>query len=1188
MKHLLLFAALMASISPTLTASSVGINRPDAKQAALRFMPKAKPQRVFGMSENTDASEQIKAAARIQSKNLPESDIMGYLDTPDGGVWYYTGQFTANGEGSIEHFSFTVYDEQFNEVTTIEDDVTLGENETRIVDVQLGGLVTYKFFNNDDSPEFMVVIVANTPQYVNHNYTKVYSAGVAEPVTQIDGYWVADVNTATDSWSENFWLGFMTEQETTQPEIGGVANSTDYVIDIYKKAGYGTSCESVQQIRIPTILSSGEAWYPILACAHDGNAYFVASYLKYSFYLDPYDWNNETLTPDNELVVDFYEMPRWGDPTLSHQTRIPAEGSTSDMNFYYLGAFMYDGDITYGRYTSDGNPCLTITRAHYETSSDDYSYSYYIYPAGSVEEPYTTKILTLGENLDGVTFMSDVRGCDPQACFIKQNGDDYTFDFVNLINGEVECTIPYQIADGIKMNANVDRVAGQNGSSLYVVAQNTAETDEDGNAINVVAYVNPDGSLHHADRLNLGQDVAYASIFSSAYALDPYIFNTDADREYMVLVKRYINYSTSTSTREELMIISPSKGTLLNLLPDEELGNLLFVQLDEPSEYGQNLLVVYRTSEYRFNTVRYELPFDKFAGGDGSVENPYQIATLGDLRQVKFNPSANYVMVSDIDARDAEMEHITGSFTGTFDGGGHNIIGPNLDGQGLFKTITGSDGSNNGVVKNLNILQPSITVADYATTGILADNTTMAKISNVFIYDATVEGETPDVSATFGGIVGSAALYTEISGSAIIGANINLPESAVGGIVGSLKTSSTIKVCSFKGDITGGTKVGGVVGSSAGQTTSGCHIEDCHVDAAIVAKNTVGGVIGSSTRDAIARCHVQGSIAATEASMWGGGPYTGGLIGELTTDWGGSDTEVKIKGNFINLSSLTAFASTDEPAYEGDGDTFHRVVGASCANEMPDPIYDDSYNIIGYGDPLVETILGDNYVIDTLPRGNENIADDAATTEGKSIAKAELSKEFFEGLGYAFGYEIDAPWNEMSPESPRLYFEKPLIMFDQAEYEVDVDSEIGLTINLFGEQIDDDTLSGFSVNISDESIVEYVNFSAVEGEIVFTVKGLKAGSTTVTANYNGQTAQATVIVNENSGISNVKTDASALIEYRGGVVAAEGCMIEVYSIAGAKVLDGTGACDLSGLAKGVYVISVTDKSGRQTSTKVMR
>lgn len=155
-------------------------------------------------------------------------------------------------------------------------------------------------------------------------------------------------------------------------------------------------------------------------------------------------------------------------------------------------------------------------------------------------------------------------------------------------------------------------------------------------------------------------------------ALDPYIFNTDTEREYMVLVKRYLASGSST-TREELMVVSPSNGILLNLLPDEEIGNISFVELDERSERGQNLHVLYQTTDFRYNTVRYELPLTKFAGGDGSADNPYRIATLGDLRQVKFSPSANYVLEEDIDARGVEMEHVTADFTGTFDGGGHSI-----------------------------------------------------------------------------------------------------------------------------------------------------------------------------------------------------------------------------------------------------------------------------------------------------------------------------------------------------------------------------------------------------------------------------------------------------------------------------------------------------------------------------------
>lgn len=1184
MKHFLLVAAIGAVFSPLCTASAkTDANRPGAGQDVFRFMPKAGSPSVFGVRDDAGAGVKARAAASLVSKTLPEGDTTGFLETPDGEPWYYVGQFT-RPSGSIEHFSFTVYDSSFNELTTIEDDVTLADNETRIVDVQLGGLVTKKFFNNDDNPEFMVAIAANTPEYVNHYYTKVYSGGTAGAIAQFEGYWCVDVDTSTDAWSENFYIGFMTEQETTQPEIGGLVNSMDYVVDIYKKIGYGTACESVLQLRIPSLLASGESWVPVIALAHDGKACFAVDYLKYSFYENPLDWNNENLTADNELVVDFYEVPRYGTPGLTYQTRIPTVGSSSDMNFYYLGAFMYDGDVTYGRYTGDDVPSFTITRAHYETSSDDYTYSYDIYPAGTEQNPYTDKILTLGENIVGATLMSDVRGYAPQVCFIHDNDGDYVFDFVNLLDGTVECSLPYGITDNIAMNSGVDRVAGK-GSCLYVVAQYTAESDDEGNAIEVVAYVNPDGSLHHVDRLNIGQDVAYANVFTTAYALDPYVFNTDGEREYMVLVKRYLESGSST-TREELMVVSPSKGVLLNLLPDEELGNILWVDLDSKSEYGQNLCVVYQTSDFRYNTVRYELPLDKFAGGDGSAADPYRIATLGDLRQVKFNLSANYVLVDDIDARGVDMEHVTGNFSGTFDGGGHSIIGPAFDGQGLFESVEGGeDNTSGGVVKDLRIIEPTVTVADYGQTGIIADDVRGAKISDVFIYDAVVEGETPEVDAIFGGIVGSAALYSEISGSAVIGADINLPGSSVGGIAGKISTSTTVKACSFKGNITGGTSVGGIVGES---NAAGDCIEDCHVDAVIEARNTIGGVAGTSSRGTLRHCHVQGSIEATEAPVWGGGPSTGGLIGQLATDWSGSETEVKIHGNFINLSSLSAFEPVGEPYFEGQYDTFHRVVGASCANEESTPIYDENYNVIGYEDSMVETILGDNYVADNLARGNDEIADDAASTEGKTVSSGELGREFFEGLGYAFGYETDAPWSEMSSTSPRLYFESGIILFDQDEYELVAESDCDLYISLYGEQIDEDTLGGLTVDIADESVVEYVNLSVADGKIVFTVNGLKAGTTAVTANYNGQTARTSVTVTEKSGTETLKAETSIQVEYRAGVVVAEGCLIEVYSTAGAKLLGGTGSCDLGRLANGVYVVSVTDKSGRRSSLKVMR
>ena len=69
----------------------------------------------------------------------------------------------------------------------------------------------------------------------------------------------------------------------------------------------------------------------------------------------------------------------------------------------------------------------------------------------------------------------------------------------------------------------------------------------------------------------------------------------------------------------------------------------------------------------------------QFAGGDGTPENPYKIATAEQLKAVGDNRRAHYVLIDDIDLG-GETNPWTpiGSdenyaFTGTFDGNGHTI-----------------------------------------------------------------------------------------------------------------------------------------------------------------------------------------------------------------------------------------------------------------------------------------------------------------------------------------------------------------------------------------------------------------------------------------------------------------------------------------------------------------------------------
>jgi len=1194
MKNYLLPVSILAlCLTSGIASAKANIDacRPGAQQETFRFTPKIDAPQMLDSEIFATTGVTKKAFAPEAKKSLPEGDAMGWLKAPNGETWSYVGQFTHDNKVGVSHYCFTIYDAQFNELTKVEDDVAPAENETRIVDVSLGAVVTKKFFNTDDKPEFMVMVAANTPQYVNHYYTRIYSQGIAEPLTTIEGYLGTYVNTASDSWNENYYIGFMTTQDTTTPKVGEVDNKKDYVIDFYKKAGYNTPISSVLSIRIPTILSSGEAWVPLVATTHNGKAYIAANYLKYSFYEEPTNYNNENLTKDNEFIIDYYEIPSRGTASIIHRTAVPMTGSATDINLYYLGYLLADGDVTYGRYTEDDSaPAFTVTRAHYEVAGDEYSYSFYVYPAGTQEQPHTDRILTLGENIYAMVPMSDLRGYDPQIAFVKRTDTDFTFDFVNLVSGKVECTMPYRISENIALNADVDRVAGKD-TPLYVVAPFTLLGDEEGNVIQEVVYIKPDGTIDHIDQLNLGKDAVYASVFISASALDPYVFNTNPEREYMVMTKRLTGTGNGNGYTEELSVISPTKGALFTVNSKDELGNIVSGGLITQSEYGQSLHVIYRTPDFRYNTEIYKLPFVKFAGGDGSEANPYQIATIGDLRQVKFEPTAHYVLVNDIDARNAEMEYVTADFKGVFDGADHSIIGPELCNHGIFYRLVGNADDGGGEVKNLKIIEPTVVIdKDHTSAGILADAAATGKISNVLVYDAKASNEVQDaISITFGGLVGKSSLYTQIAGSGIIGADFNLPGASVGGIVGETATSSAVKACSFKGTIVGGKGVGGIVGESSKSDDS---VVDCHVNASITGENTVGGIAGGWSRGVLTRSHVQGEIKATTPSKWGGGVAAGGLIGKLSTDWemankpDGEYTPV-IKGNFINITSLEGATSEKEEKFEGENDTCHRVVGASCANEEPTAIYDENWNVIGYEDAIVEKILADNYVISTLSRVNESIADDGTTTEGKSIASGDLGKEFFKNLGYAYGSNIDSPWNENTPASPTLFFENVLVSFGQSVYEGEKGSQIDMNITIYGDKVDGDDVNSIIIDIADESVIEKVGLDYADGQITLSVKALKEGETTVKASYNGVSATATVTVKEQSGIMTVQVE-DISIRINGLTVEADGCIIDVYGVSGMKVLSGVGRCDLRDLEKGIYVVSASDRNGRRSVLKIAR
>ena len=114
-----------------------------------------------------------------------QTPLYDYLEAPDGSTWLYTSEYEYHSvelsefytEEQIKSFTFTIYDNSFNVIGTLHDEINLQDNETRAVSVTLDPQVTCRFFNDDPNPEVMVYYAMNTASYTIHYYYKVYTLG---------------------------------------------------------------------------------------------------------------------------------------------------------------------------------------------------------------------------------------------------------------------------------------------------------------------------------------------------------------------------------------------------------------------------------------------------------------------------------------------------------------------------------------------------------------------------------------------------------------------------------------------------------------------------------------------------------------------------------------------------------------------------------------------------------------------------------------------------------------------------------------------------------------------------------------------------------------------------------------------------------------------------------------------------
>ena len=319
-----------------------------------------------------------------------------------------------------------------------------------------------------------------------------------------------------------------------------------------------------------------------------------------------------------------------------------------------------------------------------------------------------------------------------------------------------------------------------------------------------------------------------------------------------------------------------------------------------------------------------------FAGGDGTVDNPYLITNANQLDAIRYNLNAHYKQINNIDmssfgnwnpiGNDSSLSGSTGMeelpsveiqpFSGSFDGCGYSIFNLTINDSsndfanacyGLFSNIT--DGLvKNVVLKNINFFidKSAIDYVDIwnnygSSYEVLVGG--IAGRSNTCIDNCYVSGSinvTHCNDASIGGIVGHGTTNNCIN-YASIGVLADRDsryknDSTVhcGGIVGHTNSvNGTVSTCVNYGDITTIAGDFAYVGGISGEYGK---IENCvnfgEIDGKTTAYNSyssfagncnVGGIVGATSSDFTRYSVNYGSIKSS--CIYRASSYAGGIVG---------------------------------------------------------------------------------------------------------------------------------------------------------------------------------------------------------------------------------------------------------------------------------------------------------------------
>ncbi len=376
-----------------------------------------------------------------------------------------------------------------------------------------------------------------------------------------------------------------------------------------------------------------------------------------------------------------------------------------------------------------------------------------------------------------------------------------------------------------------------------------------------------------------------------------------------------------------------------------------------------------------YDAGMFTLYYKEFQEGDGTLDNPYLVATPLQLDNVREHRQSHFRQIADIDltgyADQEEGWEPIGSnvrrFRGAYDGDGFEITGlyinrPDSDYIGLFASLEDAEISN--------VRLSNVDITGRGHVGALAgrserDEDHQGTIEDVYVsgslfarsfylggilgaaygeyitgceVDVTLEGDFGNGLMNLGGMIGHLdGTITQSTSSGQIIANTG----SVGGLIGRTSSDAFITNCSSSMTITStsedNARIGGLVGEHGGFSRGDGYISDSYATGDITSKgDRIGGLAGSVLAGKIINSHATGTVVSESDAIGGlvgnnyngrislsyatgdveGGEETGGLIGRNRSPVESCHAKGNVSGTGRHVGGLIGI--NDQPPSRGE------------------------------------------------------------------------------------------------------------------------------------------------------------------------------------------------------------------------------------------------------------------------------